>query len=105
MGSANARGLLRGRSVGFGRAQLRHQVGAGHPVDAGMVNLGHHRQVGCDDVSRYRKLASSPLSRYMRAWYVSHRRGGATAQKKWQNQWVRRTRGPLSGHEDRTDHQ
>ena len=36
-------GSGRGR-VGFGAAQLRHQVGAGHAVHRGVVHLGHHGQ-------------------------------------------------------------
>ena len=35
---------IRRRRVGLGGAQLRHQVGSGHAVDAGVVHLGHHRQ-------------------------------------------------------------
>ena len=45
-----------GGRVGFGGAQLRHQVGAGDAVDAGVVHLGQHREpaavvrVGARDV-------------------------------------------------------
>ena len=43
-GAADAVHRIRRGRVGFGAAQLRHQVGAGHPVHAGVVHLGHHRQ-------------------------------------------------------------
>ena len=35
---------LRRRRIGLHRTQLRHQVGAAHTVDRGVVNLRHHRE-------------------------------------------------------------
>ena len=35
---------VRRRRIGLHRTQLRHQVGAAHTVDRGVVNLRHHRE-------------------------------------------------------------
>ena len=51
-----------GGGVGLEAAQLRHQVGAGHAVDGGVVNLGHHRQPAALARRRCRRVPRSPTS-------------------------------------------
>ena len=43
-GTPRALHRFRRRHVGFDAAQLRQQVGAGHPVHRGVMDLRHHRQ-------------------------------------------------------------
>ena len=58
------------------------------------IGLAVHRD-------RRRRHQSTPE---IKQWYVSHCSGGAFAQPRWQNDSVKRTRGPVMGHEDRPDH-
>ena len=51
-----------GGASGSVRAQLRHQVGAGDSVDAGVVHLGHHRQPAALRARRCPPRPRSPTS-------------------------------------------
>ena len=82
---------FRRRHVGFDAAQLRQQVGAGHPIHRGVVDLRHHLQqaararVGAGDTLDHPHLPQRPAAIQRRGCDVSAYLGQFTAPS-WRRQ-------------------